>query len=51
MLTTLDGRILQTAEGFVPGQSLDLSRYPSGIYFLIMRTADGQSQVAKIERN
>jgi hypothetical protein len=51
MLTSLDGRILQTAEGFAPGQSLDLSRYPSGIYFVIMRTADGQSQVAKIERN
>jgi hypothetical protein len=51
MLTTLDGRILQTAGGFAPGQYLDLSRYPSGIYFLIMRTAGGQSQVAKIERN
>jgi Secretion system C-terminal sorting domain len=51
MLTTIDGRILQTADGFAPGQSLDLSRYPSGIYFLIMQTADGQSQVAKIERN
>jgi Secretion system C-terminal sorting domain len=51
MLTTIDGRILQTADGFAPGQSLDLSRYPSGMYFLITRTADGQSQVAKIERN
>jgi hypothetical protein len=51
MLTTLDGRILQTANGFASGQSLDLSRYPSGIYILFMRTADGQSQVAKIERN
>jgi hypothetical protein len=50
-LTTLDGRILQTAEGFASGQSLDLSRYPSGIYFLIIRTPDGQSQTAKIERN
>jgi hypothetical protein len=50
-LTTLDGRILQTAEGFASGQSLDLSRYPSGIYFLIIRTTDGQSQTAKIERN
>jgi hypothetical protein len=50
-LTTLDGRILQTADGFAPGQSLDLSRYPFGIYFLVMRTADGRSRVAKIERN
>jgi hypothetical protein len=50
-LTTLDGRILQTVEGFASGQSLDLSRYPFGIYFLIIRTTDGQSQTAKIERN
>jgi|GEM_PF-3180596 hypothetical protein len=50
-LISLDGRILQTAEGFTSGQSIDLSRYPFGIYFLIIRTADGQTQTAKIERN
>ena len=50
-LTSLDGRILQTVEGFASGQSIDLSRYPFGIYFLIIRTTDGQSQTAKIERN
>jgi hypothetical protein len=50
-LTTLDGRILQKVEGFASGQSLDLSRYPFGIYFLIIRTADGQTRTAKIERN
>ena len=50
-LTTLDGRTLQTGEGFGSGQSIDLSRYPFGIYFLIIRTTDGQSQTAKIERN
>jgi hypothetical protein len=50
-LTTLDGRILQTAEGFTSGQSIDLSRYSFGIYFLIVRTTDGQSRTAKIERN
>ncbi|HXB33226.1 MAG TPA: T9SS type A sorting domain-containing protein [Puia sp.] len=50
-LTTLDGRTLQTVEGFASGQSLDLSRYPFGIYFLIIRTTDGQSRTAKIERN
>jgi len=50
-LTTLDGRILQTVEGFASGQSLDLSRYAFGIYFLVIRTTDGQSNVAKIERN
>lgn len=50
-LISLDGRILQTVEGFTSGQSIDLSRYPFGIYFLIIRTTDGQSQTAKIERN
>jgi hypothetical protein len=50
-LTTLDGRILQVFDGMASGQSLDLSRYPFGIYFLVIRTTDGQSQVAKIERN
>jgi hypothetical protein len=50
-LVSLDGRILQSVEGFSSGQSLDLSQYPFGIYFLIIRTADGQSRTAKIERN
>jgi hypothetical protein len=50
-ITTMDGRILQTVEGFSSGQSLDLSRYPFGIYFLVIRTADGQTRTAKIERN
>jgi len=50
-LITLDGRTLQTFEGFSSGQSIDLSRYPFGIYFLIIRTADGQTQTAKVEKN
>jgi Secretion system C-terminal sorting domain len=50
-LTTLDGRILQTSEGFTSGQSLDLSRYPFGVYFLVIRTSDGQTRTAKIEKN
>ena len=50
-LTTLDGHILQSFDGFASGQTVDLSRYPFGIYFLIIRTSDGQSQTAKIERN
>jgi len=50
-LTTLDGHILQAYDGFASGQSLDLSRYPFGIYFLVIRTTDGQSHVAKIERD
>jgi hypothetical protein len=51
ILTTIDGRILQTFDGIASGQSLDLSRYPFGIYFLVIRTSDGQPSVAKIERN
>ena len=50
-MITLDGRILQAFDGIASGQSLDLSRYPFGIYFLVIRTTDGQSSVAKIERN
>jgi Secretion system C-terminal sorting domain len=50
-LITLDGRILQAFVGITSGQSLDLGMYPSGIYFLIIRTTDGQSRVAKIEKN
>ncbi len=51
MLTTLDGRTLQAFSGFTSGQSIDLSRYPFGIYFLIIRTADTRTHVARIERN
>ncbi|HTR28710.1 MAG TPA: T9SS type A sorting domain-containing protein, partial [Puia sp.] len=49
-LTTLSGQILQSTTGFTSGQSLDLSRYPFGIYFLIIRTSDSQTHVARIER-
>ena len=51
MVTTLDGRILQTSADLSSGQSIDFSRYPAGIYFFIMRTTDGKVQVAKIEKN
>ena len=50
-LTTLDGRTLKTFYGFTSGQSVDFSRYPFGIYILVIRTADGQTRVAKIERS
>ena len=51
MLTTLDGRTLQLFNGFSSGQSIDLSRYPFGIYFLVIRTADTRTHTATIERN
>ena len=51
MLTTLDGRTLQVVKDFASGQSIDMSRYPFGIYFLIIRTADNQTHTARIERN
>ena len=50
-LTTLDGRTLQTIDGFTSGQTIDFSRYPFGIYFLIIRTTAGQTRVTKIERS
>jgi len=50
-LLTLDGRILQTVAGPTSNQSIDLSRYSFGIYFLIIRTTDGQTQTAKIEKS
>jgi len=50
-LTTLDGRILQSVDNFTAGQSIDLSRYAPGLYFLIIRTADNQTHIARIERN
>lgn len=50
-LTTLDGRILERFDGFASGQSLDMSRYPAGIYLLAIRTSDGQAHVAKVEKN
>ncbi|HET6256477.1 MAG TPA: T9SS type A sorting domain-containing protein [Puia sp.] len=50
-LTTIDGRILQLFGGLASGQTIDMSRYPFGIYFLAIRTTDGVSRVAKIERN
>lgn len=50
-LITLDGRTVQVFDGFAASQSIDLSRYPFGIYFLVIRTTDGGSHVAKIERN
>ncbi len=50
-LTTLNGHMLQACDGFASGQSLDLSRYPSGIYFLVIQTTDGEIRIAKIERN
>ncbi len=50
-LITLDGRTLHVFGKFTSGQSIDMSSYPFGIYFLAIRTADGTTSVAKIERN
>lgn len=50
-LTTLSGQTLQTVEGFISGQQIDFSRYPFGIYFVIIRTTSGQTRVARIERS
>jgi hypothetical protein len=48
---TIDGRILLQAVNFSSGQSIDLSRYPCGIYMLSVRKVDGTSEVLPIEKN
>jgi Secretion system C-terminal sorting domain len=48
---TIDGRTLQQNPAFTSGQSMDLSRYPAGIYFLSIRRTDGTREVVKIEKN
>jgi hypothetical protein len=48
---TIDGRALQQNPNFVSGQSIDLSRYPAGIYLLSIRKADGTGEVVKVEKN
>ena len=48
---TIDGRVLQLVRDFVSGQSIDLSRYPGGVYILQVRDASGQSQVFKVQKS
>jgi hypothetical protein len=48
---TIDGRQLQENNNFFSGGSIDLSRYPAGIYLLGIRGISGNTQVLKILKN
>ncbi|MBS1605188.1 MAG: T9SS type A sorting domain-containing protein [Bacteroidetes bacterium] len=50
-LLTLDGRMLLQNNSFVSGGSIDLSRYPNGVYLLVLRSATGKSEVLKIMKD
>lgn len=50
-LLSIDGKVLQVANGFHSGESIDLSSYPAGVYVLVVRNTDGTSQVEKIQKN
>ena len=47
---SIDGKVLQQVAGFRSGGSIDLSRYPAGIYILLLRNADGSTQTAKVQK-
>ena len=48
---TVDGRVLQVVTGFRSGQSIDLSRYPGGVYILQIRDSSDGSQVFKVQKD
>jgi hypothetical protein len=50
-LMSIDGKTLQVNPHFVSGGSFDLSRYPRGMYLLAIRDAEGNAEVAKIQKN
>jgi Secretion system C-terminal sorting domain len=50
-LISLDGRVLEVFAGIRSAGTIDMSKYHFGIYFLVIRTADGVSSTTKIERN
>lgn len=47
---SIDGKVLQRVAGFRSGESIDLSRYPAGIYILLFQNADGAMQTAKVQK-
>jgi hypothetical protein len=50
-LLTLDGRMLQQNNTFISGGSIDLSRYPNGIYLIVLRSTTGKSEVLKVMKD
>lgn len=50
-LMTLDGKAIQIVPQFTSGGSFDLSRYPSGMYLLVIRHQDGRTETLKVQKN
>lgn len=48
---SVNGQQLQQNKDFVSGESIDLSSYAAGIYFLAIRNTSGQTEVVKILKN
>ena len=48
---TMGGNVLQVVTNFQSGQSIDLSRYPGGIYILQMRDGSGGATVIKVQKD
>jgi hypothetical protein len=46
----LDGRPLQQLDNFVSGNSINLSQYPAGLYFITVKDAAGKTRLLKIFR-
>jgi hypothetical protein len=49
-LLSIDGRVLQVANGFHSGGSFDLSSYPAGVYVFVVRNSDGSTQTSKVQK-
>jgi hypothetical protein len=48
---TAGGRQLQQVQHFNSGQTIDMSRYPAGIYLLAVKKATGTTEVLKVLKN
>jgi hypothetical protein len=48
---TIDGSVLQQFTSFQSGQSIDLSRYPGGVYILQLSDNAGAARTFKIQKN
>lgn len=51
LVLTLDGRQLQQNGHFNSGESIDLSKYPAGIYLLAIKNVSGDTEVLKVLKN
>ena len=47
---SIDGKSVAQLAGFRSGESVDLSRYPAGIYILLVLDANGGRQILKVQK-